>query len=256
MTPTLTNDYFVDSGFIYTVFASKSRKACAVCVTNANAAHDIIREFCAIVLFAAMRLLTPFLITIRVIVGNRPQEEMIWIDAARIVAFVQNVRVTLDWPMAEFITNSMRFCHSAVIPNFTVTDNFPRLPFPAIVLSALIYFTPEPLSKRWSWGRGDSWRARSSGVVPMNKPHRLAFGMPVFCAGTFRNWGRIAATAFAEFRAIRGIIEVHQKLPFWCQSRGRFERRSAISIGLLLLYFTIFSRVSQPLNNNGDGVRA
>lgn len=98
-------------------------------------------------------------------------------------------------------------------------------------------------------------------AVPFDKTHRLPLDVAVRVVCAFCNWCKVATAALtvAVRDFVRGIMEGHGNSPFLCQSHGRLQRRVAISIGLLQVYFSTKKLLLQRAiyidsSVNGEGV--
>lgn len=81
---------------------------------------------------------------------------------------------------------------------------------------------------------GDTMRAESFAILATAAHFAVTvLGGCALPKPAFVKWAGGDIFPKASRKCVRGIIEGHHNLQLWCQSRGRFERRSAISIGFL-----------------------
>jgi len=179
-------------------------------ITSADFVNLLFGQFGMGVRFT-MRM-TAFFAHVAQVVVTCTQKEMGGIDAGWIVATVADKKVVGDRSKMKFVGNTVRATALVAMQLYlTVTFAVKRaLPFPAIVGAAFAYLFPEANGKR----------ASGSGLMAANVFALLAWKLG--------NGDGLITTAGATYDT---ITHVEKLLSAFGQSRGRYQRRSAISIG-------------------------
>lgn len=156
-------------------YADPSRGIALPCLN-----YLLVCEFCERVV-CAMHL--PVLgYFIRYVVVVCPQEQVVDVCARRIVAFMKNPKSVGNWAMCQYPRGTMgrdSLINEPELPiPLAVSES---LPLPTIVLIKNFYLRPKMLCNRW--------RAGKSGMMRVDIPHRLTFGMAALVFIPFCNRG-------------------------------------------------------------------
>lgn len=165
------------------------------------------------------------------------------IDTSRIVARMANQHAVWNGAEMKFVGNAMRGIALSLEADrpISLADRTVICEIrPTVVRAASVCMLPKACLQR----------GLASGLKSVAQ--NVAFGFasnPSVSAARYRRNGRklTASTVAVSVRDfIRGIIEGHRKLAFLVSCLGTFrDVAGAISIGVLLLHFTIFERVEQ-----------
>lgn len=140
------------------------------------------------VFFAKRAVATSFFKHICHVIPVGSHKKMIWVYAGWIVANMTNKLAFWDRPFIKLPSNAVGWPHiPAANAKLPVTLRCPRaLPYPAFIAVLL-----EKMLKTFKKS------AAPFEVVPLDKSHRLAFGMTKAFKRIFCNTGRMSASAFA-----------------------------------------------------------
>lgn len=185
-------------------------------------------EFGHATILAVMgRVLMPaFLHHVLYIVGICASKQVVRIAAAAIVAMVAYMMTFWNWAVMNFVGYAMSALQGATVTaaKLTIARVIDMtLPFPTLVKWASGYMFP----KHFFGGTTEAMTFAKACV--------LSFDQVAFVIGTFGYGRDLAASTFAEFWCVRGIIEAHQNLQFWRLIRRRGDtRRPVLSRSLLV----------------------
>lgn len=131
-------------------------------------ANLICRDFCAGMILSVIRRITapPLFSHISHVIHERPQEQMVGIDAWRIIAFVADVKPVRDRAVVNFPRSAVRQVTTkarSILPVSRPVDR--SLPLPALVGIS---------------GRGVLPKARFHGSVAQRVPHAVFGGLALY----------------------------------------------------------------------------
>lgn len=206
----------------HAIFAPQSGKGYALGALNADGAYVVFREFCEVQIFTDWMKVSALCHLVGVIVSVRTKEQMIRIDARRVVAPMQHPQALWNWAIMQFVAVSMRSVHVAIDTELPIALGLAIFPFPALIGAASVNVTPET----FNWAT----------IVRNTKSIVMAFDEACLSARLLLNGDRLSATAFAKFWELvaRGmILHVDTFLSRFGHAGGRCKRRSGASIGEL-----------------------
>lgn len=160
----------------------------------------LLGQFCAARPFA-MRV-SALLVHIARVVLLRTKKQMSRINASAVVTMVTHMQAIGNWAISEFIRHAVRGVHSvSTQANFSVSMMVMCCrPLPTFIRAALVYLFPKAF-RQWAFWIG-----------------AMTFYVLRLVAIFVRGRSGQAATTSTEY----GMIEGHQKHPFWCLIRERF----------------------------------
>lgn len=168
------------------------------------------------------------------------KKKMIRVNATVIVALMKYPKAIWYWAVVHFPGKAMGKFRVSINTKLTIASSC-RIakPQPALISGARICSLPETGAIGMS-----SEVARKIRVIFTDyvSSFRVRAGYDI-------SFLTAAALAIAVWDFLRGIIGVHQNLQFWCQSRGRHQRRSAISIGVLPVHCSTSESIMRTIVN-------
>lgn len=176
-------------------------------------------------------------------------KKMIGIHAASIVTAMKCPKPIGQRAIMQFVGKAMCERGLAIDADLAVfMASATSLPFPTFIRAAFINFLPESVD------------SRKANMMVMDKSPVLSLKNPLPFHGAGGDWCELTAAAHTKPARVGAKIAecelgagrcwgmlAHVVSPFVTigQSRGRLQRRSAISIGVLPVYFSTFSLLQQ-----------
>lgn len=238
--PFIAADDVGDRAASHTIFLPKLIMGCAaLCITLTNLAHLGFGQNMSTVLFALYVTFATFLYHVLCIVFGRPREEMGRIAAKWRVASMTAQHFIGNWAIGQFIGDSMRRKHLAIITlKLPVTLHRRGLPQPAIIGAAFIDMRPEAFSE-WNFQTFGVMTRKITGLASC--AFRYTNGLTT---ATLTQWGKMEF----RLRGMRGMIgHGGDASNIVAMTAVVFSALCGQLLRLFLPYFSTFERVQQPI---------